>query len=141
MLWPGIVAGPPVPAVPVPAVPAIAAVAAPVPSVPVAIPAGATSAVTDAGLLRAHLNQLSPPFARAAHLASSLGADPKLFRPTPARATSQTWSMVRSASLPNLDEIESEEDESEVRLLATQRHTPCAHCLCALGRLPLDDAA
>lgn len=87
------------------------------PAAPVGIPRLPTPAVTDATVLRAQLNQISPPFARAMHLASSLGADPKLFRPTPARATSATWSMVRSASLPNLDEIgsEGEDDQTEVR--------------------------
>lgn len=91
-----------------PAAPPASAPAAPLP-----VPAGATTAVTDAALLRGHLSQLSPPFARAAILASSLGNDPKLYRPTPARATSATWSMVRSASLPNLDDINSSESEQE----------------------------
>ena len=55
----------------------------------------------------------SLPYARSAYLAASLGDNPTLFRPTPSVATAATWSMVRSASVPNLGTLALRERSSD----------------------------
>lgn len=55
----------------------------------------------------------TPHLARVAYLASSLGVNPTLFRPTAARATAATWMMVRSASMPNLSDMVDDDDDED----------------------------